>query len=164
MGRGHNVARLDTCALGSLRHVARPETSSPGQWLCYLAAVVSICEYTVYNTAGAVSSLVPRPSPAPAFDRLQYAPAPAFDRLQYAPAPAFDRLQHTASDQKLEPGKAGKGLGTRLRRVTVMTVGDRGGYAPIPYILWGQLPPLPPPRFRRVCNVEHLRHGQVMHC
>ena len=29
-------------------------------------------------------------------------------------------------------------------RVTVMTVGDRGGYAPTPYILWGQLPPLSP--------------------
>ena len=27
--------------------------------------------------------------------------------------------------------------------VTVMTVGDCGGYASTPYILWGQLPPLP---------------------
>ena len=26
-----------------------------------------------------------------------------------------------------------------------MTVGDHGGYAPTSYILWGQLPPLPPP-------------------
>ena len=46
LGRGHNVARLDTRAPGSLRHAARLETSWPGQWLCYLAAVVSICEYT----------------------------------------------------------------------------------------------------------------------
>ena len=32
-------------------------------------------------------------------------------------------------------------------RVTVMTVGNREGYAPMPYILWGQLPPpsVPPP-------------------
>ena len=26
-------------------------------------------------------------------------------------------------------------------RVTVMIVGDHGGYAPTPYTLWGQLPP-----------------------
>ena len=72
-----------------------------------------------------VSSLVPRPSPAP----------------------VFDRLQHTASDQKLEPGKAwelasfpgrsrlqfliassikteGEGLG---ERVTCVTSGRREG-------------------------------------
>ena len=37
--------------------------------------------------------------------------------------------------------------------VTVMTVGDHGGYAPMPYILCGQLPPLsPPPWF--LCNKE----------
>ena len=50
--RGHNVARLDTRAPGSLRHAARLETSWPRQWLRYLAAVVSICEYTVSNKGG----------------------------------------------------------------------------------------------------------------
>ena len=49
LGRGHNVARLDTRAPGSLRHAVRLETSWPGQWLRYLAAVVSMCEYTVSN-------------------------------------------------------------------------------------------------------------------
>ena len=38
LGRGHNVARLDTRAPGSLRHAAR--------------FVVSICEYTVSNKGG----------------------------------------------------------------------------------------------------------------
>ena len=52
LGRGHNVVRLDTRALGSLRHPARLKTSSAGQWLRYLAAVVSICEYTVSNKGG----------------------------------------------------------------------------------------------------------------
>ena len=52
LGRGHNVARLDTRAPGSLRHAARLETSWPGQWLRYLAAVVSICENTVSNNGG----------------------------------------------------------------------------------------------------------------
>ena len=49
LGRGHNVARLDTRVPGSLRHAVRLETSWPGQWLHYLAAVVSIFEYTVSN-------------------------------------------------------------------------------------------------------------------
>ena len=40
------------------------------------------------------SSLVPRPSPAPVFDRLQYA--------KTEPEAPF---LHTASDQKPEPGK-----------------------------------------------------------
>ena len=31
------------------------------------------------------------------------------------------------------------------------TVGDCGGYAPMPYILWGQLPLLPPHQFCRLC-------------
>ena len=52
LGWGHNVARLDTRALGSLRRAARLETSLPGQWLHYLAAVVSICEYIVSNEGG----------------------------------------------------------------------------------------------------------------
>ena len=52
MGRDHNVARLNTRTPGSLRHAVRLETSWPGQWLCYLAAVVSICEYTVSNKGG----------------------------------------------------------------------------------------------------------------
>ena len=52
LGRGHYVARLDIRAPGSLRHAARLETSWPGQWLRYLAAVVSICEYTVSNKGG----------------------------------------------------------------------------------------------------------------
>ena len=43
LGQGHNVARLDTRAPGSLQQSARLETSWPGQWLRYLAAVVSIC-------------------------------------------------------------------------------------------------------------------------
>ena len=50
--RGHNIVRLDTSAPGSLQHAARLETSWSGQWLCYLAAVVSICEYTVSNKGG----------------------------------------------------------------------------------------------------------------
>ena len=52
LGWGHYIARLNTRALGSLQHAARLETSWPGQWLCYLAAVVSICEYTVSNKGG----------------------------------------------------------------------------------------------------------------
>ena len=32
-----------------------------------------------------------------------------------------------------------------------MTVGNQGGYAPTPYILWGQLPSLPT-RFHRLCS------------
>ena len=52
LGQDHNVARLDTHALGSLQHAARLKTSWPGQWLHYLAAVVSICEYTVSNKGG----------------------------------------------------------------------------------------------------------------
>ena len=52
LGQGHNVARLDTHALGSLQHAARLKTSWPGQWLHCLAAVVSICEYTVSNKRG----------------------------------------------------------------------------------------------------------------
>ena len=47
-----NVVRLDTRVPGSLQHAARLETSWPGQWLCYLAAVVSVCEYTVSNKGG----------------------------------------------------------------------------------------------------------------
>ena len=39
MGWGHNVVRLDIRVPG---HAARLETSWPGQWLRYLAAVVSI--------------------------------------------------------------------------------------------------------------------------
>ena len=50
--RATNVARLDTRAPGSLRHAARLKTSWPGQWLCYLAAVVSIGEYMVSNKEG----------------------------------------------------------------------------------------------------------------
>ena len=46
---GHNIAKLDTRAHGSLQHAARLKTSWPGQWLHCLAAVVSICEYTVPN-------------------------------------------------------------------------------------------------------------------
>ena len=42
LGQGHNAERLDTCALGSLRHATRHKTSWPGQWLRYLAAVLSI--------------------------------------------------------------------------------------------------------------------------
>ena len=41
LGRGHNVARLDTRVPGSLWHAVRLETSWPGQWLHYLTAVVS---------------------------------------------------------------------------------------------------------------------------
>ena len=52
LGRGHNIVRLNTRAPGSLRHAARLETSWPGQWLRYLAAVVSICEYMVSNKGG----------------------------------------------------------------------------------------------------------------
>ena len=40
---------------GSLRHAARLNTSWPGQWLHYLAAVVSICEYTVSGLAMSLS-------------------------------------------------------------------------------------------------------------
>ena len=40
---------------GSLRHAARLKTSWPGQWLHYLAAVVSICEYTVSGLAVSLS-------------------------------------------------------------------------------------------------------------
>ena len=51
LGRGHNVARLNTHALGSQRHAARLETSWPGQWLHYPAAVVYLikgaCHVTV---------------------------------------------------------------------------------------------------------------------
>ena len=65
-------------APGSLRHAPRLETSWPGQWLRYLAAVLSICEYIRYLIKGAC-------------------------------------------------------------RVTVMTVTDRGAYAPTTYILWGQM-------------------------
>ena len=46
-----------------------------------------------------LASLVPRPSPAPVFDRLQYT---ASDQ-KLEPGKAWER---TASDQKLEPGKA----------------------------------------------------------
>ena len=52
LGQGHNVARLDTRPPASLRRAVRLETSWPGQWLCYLPAVVSICEYTVSNKGG----------------------------------------------------------------------------------------------------------------
>ena len=55
LGRDYNVARLDTRAPGSLRLAVGPETSWPRQWLCYLAAVVSIsmiCEYTASNKGG----------------------------------------------------------------------------------------------------------------
>ena len=52
LGRGHKCMRLDTRVPGSLWHAARLETSWPGQWLRYLAAVVSICEYTVSNKGG----------------------------------------------------------------------------------------------------------------
>ena len=31
-------------------------------------------------------------------------------------------------------------------------LGDCGGYAPMPYILWGQLPPPPLPQFHRLCS------------
>ena len=56
--RGHNpVAKLDTRAPGSLGHAARLETSWSGQWLRYLAAVVSICEYTVSGLAVSLSWL-----------------------------------------------------------------------------------------------------------
>ena len=58
LGRGHNIARLDTRAPGFLRHAARLKTSCwPGQWLHYLAAVVSICEYTVSGLAVSLSWL-----------------------------------------------------------------------------------------------------------
>ena len=80
LGWGHNIVRLDTRVLGSLRHAARLETSWLGQWLRYLAAVVSIIQYLI----------------------------------------------------------------KRACCVTVMTVGDRWGIAPMPHILWGQLPPLSP--------------------
>ena len=52
LGRGHNIAKLDTRAPGSLWYAARLKTSWPGQWLRYLAAVVSICEYMVSNKGG----------------------------------------------------------------------------------------------------------------
>ena len=44
--------RLATRALGSLRHAVGLDTIWPRQWLCYLAAVVSIFEYTVSNKGG----------------------------------------------------------------------------------------------------------------
>ena len=87
MGRGHNIARLNTRAPRSLQHAARLETSWPGQ--SGYTAVVSICEYTVSNKRG-------------------------------LPCPCL---------------------------------GDCGGYAPTPYILRGQLPPLPA-RFRHLCLVN----------
>ena len=90
LGWGHNIVRLDTRVLGSLRHAARLKTSWLGQWLRYLAAVVSIIQYLI------------------------------------------------------------KGAWC----VTVMTVGDRWGIAPMPHILWGQLPPLsPPPPFHCLCTI-----------
>ena len=46
---------LDTRALGSLRHAATLKASWPGQWLHYLAAVVSTCEYTVARLAVSLS-------------------------------------------------------------------------------------------------------------
>ena len=49
---GAGPQRSETRAPRSLRHAARLETSWPGQILCYLAAVVSICEYTVSNKVG----------------------------------------------------------------------------------------------------------------
>ena len=52
LGQGHNIARVDTRPLGSVQHAARLETSWPGRWLRYLAAVVSICVYTVSNKGG----------------------------------------------------------------------------------------------------------------
>ena len=52
LGRGHNIVRLDTHVPESLRLAARLQTSWPGQWLRYLTAVVSICEYTVSNKGG----------------------------------------------------------------------------------------------------------------
>ena len=52
LGWGHKCMRLDTRVPGSLWHAARLETSWPGQWLRYLAAVVSICEYMISNKAG----------------------------------------------------------------------------------------------------------------
>ena len=52
LGRGHNIVRLDTHVPESLRLAARLQTSWPGQWLHYLTAVVSICEYTVSNKRG----------------------------------------------------------------------------------------------------------------
>ena len=51
-------------------------------------------------------------------------------------------------------------------RFTVMTVGDCGGIAPTPYILWEQLPPLLP-RFCRLwyypglCNGRENRMGHL---
>ena len=51
------------------------------QGMCVHISHISICSFLAWCY---IASLVPRPSPAP----------------------VFDRLQHTASDQKLEPGKA----------------------------------------------------------
>ena len=51
-------------------------------------------------------------------------------------------------------------------RVTIMIVGNCGGYAPTPYNLWGQLPPLLP-QFRRYeymyIGTTHVRMGGAIH-
>ena len=60
------------------------------------------CEFSAYLTCNVRTvSLVPRPSPAPVFDRLQKTEPEVF-----AYCILLAQFLHTASDQKPEPGKA----------------------------------------------------------
>ena len=54
--------------------------------------------YNSVSVSTVYTSLVPRPSLAPVFDRLQYA--------KTEPEALLAQFLHTASDQKPEPGKA----------------------------------------------------------